>query len=744
MRFGGPQSSSNTTTTSSSSSARARGVSTTSSTTTSVRRVVRSSVENRLRELPAEGTRGGGGVSGSVDCLVIQGEARAVRGNDGRCGKCSVLTNSLTNKCQGCGAVLLQRGSTAPPGISATAQRANSITTTTTASTRNYACNSSTDTPPGVSPPPVLTEAFLASKEEEDVVVVSASPNEVDRRTIGTARSYADSAVSTASSITVDKVVELEAKLGKDLRWNDEFTGVMLTAEDLANLRDKETLEFLASMSTLLSKYYSPGDGTAAPNNDDADKEDVAGTFITALDAEGGRHTVHVGPDKTLSIPVQQPDICSSPMSSRSSVISGFEGTGASMVARSDCVRMSLTSAALGDDDGDDYADDAQTVVTEFGAARSEADDSMALGSVVGGPSPERPPRGGANRTYMRRVPSGDVNSKRPARLKKYTAKELGFGDDADDGEVVKSKQKKEVPSYMKATASQKSKKKRGKQQDAEPDQEQSVLKSKEDIDGPDGAAAATTTKPKKKVVVKTAEEMDGHERRNAELGSKAKFYTLTEEEDKRVQAIMDDEQRFAEEQPEALAGEGYRVESGDLEKMKEVDEALSKLRPDWERLTQGAGGSSEQQSRSIRSRATTAAAPAAAAANYIAEMREERETKNLITNINERLSKIHNQTEQLFTPPFVFNSQYELEAEPEAWQWPEDVPCVSKLELHKLIMDACAEQGVDPPEGHLEGGANPAVLMMPSDYADYDFAEEEEKDNHHTNGVRNMGMAVE
>lgn len=139
----------------------------------------------------------------------------------------------------------------------------------------------------------------------------------------------ASSAAMTAGSH--QSICRMERELGRSLPLNGAGSHVMLSASDLKQVRDTETLQFLQQNSELFVKYFrethpssaNPTATTSSSTNDEVDEvkkrtshtaDDLARqvkvlceeieTFITAVDYEGKEYQVQVGDDGVLPIPV--------------------------------------------------------------------------------------------------------------------------------------------------------------------------------------------------------------------------------------------------------------------------------------------------------------------------------------------------------------------------------------------------------------------------------------------------------
>ena len=157
--------------------------------------------------------------------------------------------------------------------------------------------------------------------------------------------------------------------------------------------------------------------------------------------------------------------------------------------------------------------------------------------------------------------------------------------------------------------------------------------------------------------------------------------------------------------------------------------------------VSQAASATSESRATS-QLKTTQEEANAAAAAKhermkrlgngYVEELRRDRVARERLTGLNERLERLHSDLDNLVTPPFVFNQQYEMQADPSAWKWPPELPAPSENEIQKLLLDARRETaflltGSDAGDDAAPP-APPPICHLPSGLAD-EHLELEDKD---------------
>jgi hypothetical protein len=77
---------------------------------------------------------------------------------------------------------------------------------------------------------------------------------------------------------------------------------------------------------------------------------------------------------------------------------------------------------------------------------------------------------------------------------------------------------------------------------------------------------------------------------------------------------------------------------------------------------------------------------------NYLTAVREDQQVRREMSDLNDRLQRLHEAMDELVTPPFAFNTTYEMKESPESWRWPDSTPPPTADQLAVLLRQAAEE----------------------------------------------------
>eukprot|EP01006_Ploeotia_vitrea_P066248 TRINITY_DN94602_c0_g1_i1.p1 TRINITY_DN94602_c0_g1~~TRINITY_DN94602_c0_g1_i1.p1 ORF type:complete len:787 (-),score=112.08 TRINITY_DN94602_c0_g1_i1:134-2392(-) len=222
---------------------------------------------------------------------------------------------------------------------------------------------------------------------------------------------------------------------------------------------------------------------------------------------------------------------------------------------------------------------------------------------------------------------------------------------------------------------------------------------------------------------------------RNKQLAHKARYYSLTEEEEARVEELMKDETYDAEEEDvQAPEGEGYKLTAAEKLNIDDIHEKLKQLRDrgeaEWERLLEPAPeekkktfrknvwASSDDKSSPVENSKTTKETKKNATSqsqqqahnsvvNFLSNSRMERAQRTRLTDIHTKLDACYQQE----------RSQLQLA---------QTVSRCERSTLDKLLAESRKEQGIDETSDYdgsdVEKERDPSMMVLPSNNEDASY----------------------
>eukprot|EP01062_Namystynia_karyoxenos_P020902 TRINITY_DN17929_c0_g1_i2.p1 TRINITY_DN17929_c0_g1~~TRINITY_DN17929_c0_g1_i2.p1 ORF type:complete len:842 (+),score=172.53 TRINITY_DN17929_c0_g1_i2:89-2527(+) len=472
-------------------------------------------------------------------------------------------------------------------------------------------------------------QSHAAPRRRARMVEAFAAARSIDGSSCGGGDSPAapSAAPSRCSALSARDVQRIRAELRRPLDYDPDEATVTLTRADIEALRDPQTLEFLAQTPGL-ARYVGPGQ-----QGDTSWRH--CSVFVTAVEDDGTPAAATIDED-AISLPVE-PDLPAGARQRRSSRATDV---------------ADFLAAELGD--GDDVDSQGLSQEEETDSSPPPQHDSASTAS-----QPRGPRRPSAPRTRLQRAQAASVAT--PSEAGATAA----------------------VPGYMRGTASAASKR-RDLLQEKEQAVERIIHPPPREQPPPDASTAGSSTPAPRRRRIKETSDGCFADRNRARIVCGTRR-TFTEDEEARIDRLLADERFDPGADPctqplQLLPGEGYSCSTEDDAKEEQIAAALRRLRPDqdWDALLlpappqqslilqQGEGPTPSRRKASVaagdgdapaadlhpderrrqeqvaRARGEALCVRPPRPEDWVAEMREERQHRQKLHDLNERLSVLY------------------------------------------------------------------------------------------------------
>lgn len=472
-----------------------------------------------------------------------------------------------------------------------------------------------------------------------------------------------NSARSVVSTMSLHSLAKLELELGHEVPISDDGGFAKLTAKDISQIKDSDTLEFLQTHSALFVQHYVQESATPTmvqsasvesavaevlgtftdtprPDSKHSTASSVRCTFLTATDSLGRKYSIAMPSD---------------PLEFNGTLLVPLDGAGEPA--------NSVRGVDVDDTDFQSLLDSSRTV--------SDSPHHEEVVHEVSGPDPHpTPPASTAEpKRHQRRIDLSLAHTRGTSRPRYM---QLTESRTAAQGSSELPPHRSDASNTFTVTHTRSN--------------------ARSSIPAPPPAESDAMGNPSTK-----------YDRMFREGKLPQKWRLLDDEQTARVEALLADDA--------VLPSSGFVVEQ--QPRLREIEEKLATMRA--ARETAGVALPSSCANLNLCIESPPPLAPCASTQEtaarhqsptrprspktvkelgtmYLEHFRREKRERQQINLVNERLEALHQQLDILSTPPFVFNRTYELHQDPESWVWPEEVVKPTQDQINALVESARRE----------------------------------------------------